>query len=174
MCWLQKSNIGDLQLSNWKKRKQQDYKAGKKTPRSRLRYGKTKTYFNKPSKWLERMIVRDQENVFLFRFGLIVPAVLKYLFWHNLCRRSLPTWRKVIPIYSFLLQSKICLMHIMWNILAKGRILKSFPEKLLKLLKNSSHFDIYSFVQISRNLGYFARWKMCYILGNKPSTPEKF
>ena len=39
-----------------------------------------KTYFNKPSKWLKRMIVRDQENVFLFEFGLIVPAVLKCLF----------------------------------------------------------------------------------------------
>ena len=36
-----------------------------------------KMYFNKPSKWLKRMTVRDQENVFLFEFGFIVPAVLK-------------------------------------------------------------------------------------------------
>ena len=44
------------------------------------RYGKTKTYVNKPSKWLKRVINRDQENVSLFEFGLIVPAVLKCLF----------------------------------------------------------------------------------------------
>ena len=56
---------------------------------------------------------REQENVFLFEFGLIVPAVLKCLFQHNLCRRSLPTWRKVVPIYSFVLQSKILFMYIM-------------------------------------------------------------
>ena len=52
---------------------------------------KTKRYFNKPSRWLKRMIAREQENVFLFEFGLIVPAALKCLFRHNLCRRSLPT-----------------------------------------------------------------------------------
>ena len=49
----------------------------------------------------------------MFEFGLIVPAVLKRLVSPNLCRRSLPTWRKVILIYSFLLQSKILLMYIM-------------------------------------------------------------
>ena len=48
------------------------------------------------------MTVRDQENVFPFEFGLIVPAVLKCLFRRNLCRRSLPTWRKVIPKYVFI------------------------------------------------------------------------
>ena len=37
-------------------------------------------YFNKPTKWLKRMIVREQENVFLFEFGLIVAAALKRLF----------------------------------------------------------------------------------------------
>ena len=47
------------------------------------------------------MILREQENVFLFEFGLIVLAVLKCLFWHNLCRRSLPTWRKVILFTHF-------------------------------------------------------------------------
>ena len=41
---------------------------------------KTKTYFNKPSKWFKRMTVTDQKNVFLFEFGLIVPAVRKCLF----------------------------------------------------------------------------------------------
>ena len=47
-----------------------------KTPR----YGKTKTYFDTPSKWLERMILREQENVFLSEFVLILAAVLKCLF----------------------------------------------------------------------------------------------
>ena len=80
----------------------------KKNPR----YGKNKTYFNLSSKWLKRMS-RDQENVFLFEFGLFVPTVLKCLLSRNFCRRSLPTWRKVIPISSFLLQLKIFLMYIM-------------------------------------------------------------
>ena len=31
---------------------------------------KTETYFNKTSKWLKRMIARDQENVFLFKLYL--------------------------------------------------------------------------------------------------------
>ena len=53
-------------------------KLGGKTPR----YGKNKTYFNKPRKWLKRMIVRDQENVFLFEFGLIVPE-LSYRRYQN-------------------------------------------------------------------------------------------
>ena len=60
--------------------KKQSTRLIRKTPT----YGKTKRYFNKPSKWLKRMIVRDQagdrENVFVFEFGLIVPAVLKRLF----------------------------------------------------------------------------------------------
>ena len=73
---ISKSNIRDLQLRSWKKRRQQDYKTGRKT----TRYGKTKMYFDKTSKWLKTMIVRDQENVFLFEIGLIVPAVLKCLF----------------------------------------------------------------------------------------------
>ena len=37
------------------------------------------TYFDKPSQWLKRLILRDQENVFLLEFGLIVPAVPKRL-----------------------------------------------------------------------------------------------
>ena len=53
--------------------------------------------------------------------------------------------------------------------LAKRRILKT-----IQILKVSSPFDICSFVQISRNLAFFPGRKMCYILGNKPSTPEKF
>ena len=60
----------------------------------------------------------------------------------------------VIPIYSFLLQSKIFLMYIMWNILAKRRILKNFPNT-----ESSPHFDTFSFVQISRNLGSFSKVK---------------
>ena len=39
---------------------------------------------------VERMILGEQENVFLFEFGLIVQAVLKCLFRHNFCIRSLP------------------------------------------------------------------------------------
>ena len=34
-----------------------------------LRYGKTETYFDKPSKWLKRIILMEEENVFLFEFG---------------------------------------------------------------------------------------------------------
>ena len=45
-----------------------------------LRQGTTKTYLDKPSLWLKRMILREQENVFLFEFGLIVPAVLNVYF----------------------------------------------------------------------------------------------
>ena len=41
----------------------------------------------------------EHENVFLFEYGLIIPAVLKCLFRHNLCRRSLPTWEN----YPYLL-----------------------------------------------------------------------
>ena len=75
------------------------------------RKGKTKTYLGKLSLWLKRIM--EHENVFLFEYGLIVPAVLKCLFRHNMWRLSLPTWRKIIHIYSFLLQSKIFLMYIM-------------------------------------------------------------
>ena len=46
--------------------------------------------------------------------------------------------------------------------------------KTSEILKVSSHFNICIFVQISRNLGFFASWKMCYILGNTPSTFETF
>ena len=77
---------------------------------------------------VKRMILREQENVFLSEFGRNVPAVPTCLFRHNLCRRSLPTWRKVIPIHSLLLQSKIFLMYLMWNNLTKRKIHK----KLLK------------------------------------------
>ena len=50
---------------------------------------------NKPSLWLKRMILGEQENVFLFEMGLIVPAVLKCLFRHNFCRDSLPPAEKL-------------------------------------------------------------------------------
>ena len=66
-----------------------------------------KTYLNKPSLWLKRMILGEQENVF-FLFGLIVRAVLKCLFRHNFCRRSLPSAEKLslfthfAPIKDFL------------------------------------------------------------------------
>ena len=44
------------------------------------RYGKTKTYFNKPSKRLKRTPVRDQENGFPFESVLIIPEILKFYF----------------------------------------------------------------------------------------------
>ena len=43
-----------------------------------LRYENTETHLDKPSLWIDSL--REQENVFLLEFGLIVPAVLKYLF----------------------------------------------------------------------------------------------
>ena len=52
------------------------HRAGRKKPEVK----KTETYFDKPSLWLKRMILRKEENVFLFEFGIIVPAVLKCLF----------------------------------------------------------------------------------------------
>ena len=45
------------------------------------------------------MILGEQENVFLFEFGLIVPAVLKCLFRHNFCRLSLPPAEK-LPLFT--------------------------------------------------------------------------
>ena len=48
--------------------------------RKKLMFGKTETYLDKPGLGLKRMIVREQENIFLFEFGLIVSAVLKCLF----------------------------------------------------------------------------------------------
>ena len=45
------------------------------------------------------MILGKQENVFLFEFGLIVPAVLKCLFRHTFCRRSLPPAEK-LPLFT--------------------------------------------------------------------------
>ena len=45
------------------------------------------------------MILVEQENVFIFEFGLMVPAVLKCLFRHNFYRRSLPPAEK----YPYLL-----------------------------------------------------------------------
>ena len=41
------------------------------------------------------MILGEQGNVFLFEFGLIIPVVLKCLFLHNFCGRSLPPAEKL-------------------------------------------------------------------------------
>ena len=54
---------------------------------------------NKPSLWLKRMILEEQGNVFLFEFGLIIPAVLKCLFRQNFCIRSLPPAEK-LPLFT--------------------------------------------------------------------------
>ena len=60
-----------------KRTEQQDYVAGRKKTRSKE---KLKLIFVKSSKGLKRMILREQENVFLFEFGVTVPVVLKCLF----------------------------------------------------------------------------------------------
>ena len=45
-----------------------------------LRYGKLKLILIREVNGLKRMILRKQDNVFLFEFGLIVPVVQKYIF----------------------------------------------------------------------------------------------
>ena len=120
-------------------------------PGKNLRSGKTKTYLDKLSLLLKRITLREQENVSIFEFGLIKLAVLKCLFRHNLCKCSLSTRRKLSLFTHFFLQSKTLLMYIMYNIQANVKYLKTY-----EILNVSLNFDIYSFVQISRNLGFFA------------------
>ena len=50
-------------------------------------------------------------------------------------------------------------MYIMWNNLAKPEILKTS-----EMLKVSSNFDIYSFVQIFRNFGASSQVEKCAIV----------
>ena len=45
------------------------------------------------------MILAEQDNVFLFEFEFIVPAVLKCLFRHNSCRHSLTPAEK-LPLFT--------------------------------------------------------------------------
>ena len=45
-------------------------------PGKNPKLGKTETYLKKTILWFRRIILREQENVFLFEFGLIVPTVL--------------------------------------------------------------------------------------------------
>ena len=67
------------------------------------------------------MILREEENVFLFKFGLIG------VYFDIICADVVyPPGKKVIPIYSFLLQSNIFTMYIMQNTLAIRRIPKNF------------------------------------------------
>ena len=73
---ISKEQHGDLQLGSWQSRGQPDYRASRKKPEVR----KAKTYLDNPSLWLERAILKEQENVFLFGLGLIALAVLKCLF----------------------------------------------------------------------------------------------
>ena len=96
-------------IIKWKSRAQQDYRTARKKTR-----GREKLKFIK-SLWFKRIIFREQENVFFLNLDLSYRrSVLTCLFRHNWCKRSLPTLRKVIHIYSFLLQSKILLMYIMY------------------------------------------------------------
>ena len=85
-CWFQKNNIGDLQLRSWKRSWTARLQGWQERPYVR----KTKTYFDKPILLLKRMILWEQENVLLYEYGLIIPTVLKCLFWHNLCKRNWP------------------------------------------------------------------------------------
>ena len=64
--------------------------------KTRPRQGKTKTYFDKN-------YTQGARKCFSFWIWTYRTGGTKMLFWHNLCRRSIPTWREVIPIYSFLL-----------------------------------------------------------------------
>ena len=48
-----------------------------------LRYEKTKTYFNKASKWLKTIIVTDQNNVSVFEFALTVRR------YYNVCFQTI-------------------------------------------------------------------------------------
>ena len=115
------------------------------------------------------MRLKEQENAFLFEFGLIVPAVLKCfdiisadVVYH--LQKSYPNLLIFAPIKDFL---------DVYNV--EQPCETQIYLKASELLKVSSTFDIYSFVQISRNLGDFcASRKIRYILGNKPSTLEKF
>ena len=47
------------------------------------------------------MILGEQENGFLFEFGLILPTVLKFLFRHNFCIRSLPPAERCPYLFIF-------------------------------------------------------------------------
>ena len=75
--------------------------------------GKAKICLNKPSLCLKRMILGEQKNVFLSEFGLIVLAVLKCLFWHNFCRRSLPPAEKLSIFTHVFSNQRFFFMYIM-------------------------------------------------------------
>ena len=60
---------------------------------------KTKTYFNKASKWLRTIIVTDQDNVSVFEFALIVRRYYNVCF-HTICADVVYPPRK---IHSYLL-----------------------------------------------------------------------
>ena len=78
------------------------------------------------------MIVGEEENAFLFEFGLIVPAVIKCLFCIICADVVYPHMEKLSVITHFA-AVKIFLMYIMLNILAIHRTLKNFrnPESFL-------------------------------------------
>ena len=97
--------------------------------------GKTKTYLNKPSLLLKRMILGEQENGFL---DIICIEVVYHL------QESCPYLVIFAPIKDFL----------------DVYYVSTWPNvkylKTSEILKVSSNFDIHSFVQISRNLGVCA------------------
>ena len=68
-------------------------------PRKTPRQGKVKICLNKLSLWLKRMILGSKKMFYYFEFGFIVLAVLKCLFRHNSCRRSL-THAEKLPLFT--------------------------------------------------------------------------
>ena len=65
------------------------------------------------------MILGEQENIFLFKFGLIVPTALKCLFRHNFCRPSLPTAGK-LPLFGHFCSNQKNFLHV-YNIEQPGQ-----------------------------------------------------
>ena len=68
--------MGDLQPKDYNKI---TGLAGK-TPR----YGKNEPYFDKPSKWLKRMLLREQDKCFSFGIWTFCTCVLN-VYFHIVC-----------------------------------------------------------------------------------------
>ena len=61
--------------------------------------------------WLKTIIVTDQDNFSLSEFTLIIHRYYN-VYFHIICADLVYHHKKVIPIYSFFLQSKISLMYL--------------------------------------------------------------
>ena len=108
-CWFQKSNIGDLQLRSWNRSRATRLQGWQEKAQ-----GKEKLkliWTNQLYGWKEWY--SGSKKIFSFWIWTYRTGGTKMFILINLWRHSLPTWRKVKPIYSFLLQSKIFLTYIM-------------------------------------------------------------